>query len=141
MSRLLKVMTLAGAVGGAVWYAVKRANQPAPVEGTWQGKRHLQPVPAPEPAPPTGAEIDSEPTPAESAAEIRESDVATTPPSPTETDLTAIRGIGEVRAQELRAIGISTLGELAAADPNELSAKLDGRDVTDWIDQARRLTE
>jgi hypothetical protein len=39
----------------------------------------------------------------------------------------------------LEAIGISTVRQLAEADAGELSAKLEGRDVADWIIQAQQL--
>lgn len=58
-------------------------------------------------------------------------------------DLTAIKGIGPAIARELRELGITRYRDLAAADPDELAARIPARWVTaekarDWITAARR---
>ena len=56
--------------------------------------------------------------------------------------LTKIRGIGQKRAGQLKALGINNLMDLANASPKDLAAKLNvspkmtGR----WIDSAKQLT-
>ena len=112
MKRLLRLLTIAGAVAGAVWYARQQeeATAPAPAEGTWEARPALKSVPDP---------VDS----AEPA-----------------DDLTAIKGIGPKYAQQLADIGITTFAQLAAADPTSLDAQLDARAaVDDWVAQAKEL--
>lgn len=112
MKRLLRFLTMAGAVAGAVWYA-RQQGQPVPSEGEWKARPpELKAVP--DPTPPQGS----------------------TKPD----DLTKIKGIGPVSARELEAIGITTFAELAAADPATVAEQFDSRaNVTDWIAQANQL--
>jgi predicted flap endonuclease-1-like 5' DNA nuclease len=57
--------------------------------------------------------------------------------------LAKIRGIGQKRAEQLKALGINNLMDLANASPEDLAAKLNvspkmtGR----WIDSAKQLTK
>ena len=67
-------------------------------------------------------------------------------PSATATqadDLTAIRGIGPAIARKLEALGVTTFADLAAADPDDLAAKIARRPVTsnrvrEWIAEAKK---
>jgi predicted flap endonuclease-1-like 5' DNA nuclease len=64
------------------------------------------------------------------------------PAEPAEDDLTRIEGIGPKYAEELRAAGIGTFGELASSNPARLAGIVkapDWRrvDYASWIDQAR----
>jgi large subunit ribosomal protein L21 len=58
-------------------------------------------------------------------------------------DLTAIKGIGPAIARKLDALGVRTFAELAAADPDDLAARLDSRTVTadrvrTWASEAKK---
>lgn len=111
MKKVLRLLTLAAAVAGAVWYA-RQHGDPVPAEGEWKAR------------PP---ELEAVPEP-------------TAAPRSTSDDLTKIRGIGPVSAERLEAIGITTFAALAAADPAIVGAPFDSRaDVPDWIAQAEQL--
>lgn len=114
MKRVLQLLTVAGAAVGTAWYARRRsAAEPAPAEGAWSGRPKLTAVPDVEP----GSE------------------------KPDTNELTAIRGIGPVYAGQLAALGITTLDQLAAAEPEKLAESFDARaDIADWVSQARSLT-
>lgn len=118
MKRLLRLLTIAGAAVGAVWYYRQQESPaaPAPAEGTWTGERRLEAVP----------------DPVEGTASR----------SSMADDLTRIKGIGPAYAQRLAAAGIATFTHLAEADPDALRAALDSRaDVEDWIAQAKELAQ
>jgi DNA-binding protein len=55
--------------------------------------------------------------------------------------LTAIKGVGEDRAEKLRAGGVNSIKDLANSDPKELSerAQVPEKMLSEWIDQARSL--
>lgn len=58
-------------------------------------------------------------------------------------DLTAIKGIGPAIARKLEAEGVRTFADLAAADPEQIAARLDSRPVTaervrSWAAEARK---
>ena len=111
MKRVLRFLTLAGAVAGAVWYA-RQKGQPVPSEGAWEGQP-LELKAVPDPAPSSVSTVD---------------------------DLTRIKGIGPVSSKKLTDIGITTFAELAAADPATVAAQFDSRaNVADWIAQAKQL--
>jgi len=108
MKSLLRFLTLAGAVAGAVWYARQRSEQqPAPATGEWTARQRLRAVPDPV---------------TQHAAD----------------DLTDIKGIGPAYAQRLAELGITTFADLAAADAETLAQQLEARSgVDDWIAQAK----
>jgi len=112
MKRLLSLLTVAGAVAGAVWYTRQQdGSVPAPAEGEWTARPKLKAVPD---AP------------------------AATAPSVAEDDLTAIKGIGPKYAEQLANLGITSFTQLAAADPETLKASFHARaSVEDWIAQAK----
>jgi predicted flap endonuclease-1-like 5' DNA nuclease len=118
MKRVLRLLTLAGAVVGAVWYARQHAEpEPATPSGEWTPRPQLRAVPD-----------------AEAAPEV----TASMPEAAAKDDLTAIKGIGPVYAAKLSAIGIETFAALAGADPVELAAEFDPRAaVEDWISEAK----
>lgn len=122
MKRILGLLTAAGAVAGAVWYArQQREPQPSHPAGEWAGRPNLQAVP--EPAQTGGL-------------------TAVPDPEPGGDDLTAIKGIGPKYAEQLSALGITTISALAAADPADLAAQFDPRAaVEEWIDQARERNQ
>jgi predicted flap endonuclease-1-like 5' DNA nuclease len=58
-------------------------------------------------------------------------------------DLTSIHGVGPAIARKLDALGIKTFADLAAADPDDLTAKIAKRPVTsarvrEWIAEAKK---
>lgn len=114
MKRVLQLLTLAGAAAGAVWFARQQTSpEPATPEGKWAGRPRLSAVPDPQP------EADD------------------VPPD----DLTQIKGIGPVYAQQLATLGISTFAQLAASDPEELAREFEARaDVAGWVAQAQSRT-
>jgi predicted flap endonuclease-1-like 5' DNA nuclease len=72
---------------------------------------------------------------------LAEPDKAVTPPVP--DDLTVIKGIGPAVQNKLRALGITTFADLAAADPDRLMEELKGSQpltatrVRGWTEDAR----
>ena len=98
-----------------------------------------QPAPAAEAGAPRAAEPSARPAPKPTAAQP-EKTVA--PPVP--DDLTVIKGIGPAVQNKLRALGITTFADLAAANPDELMAQLKGSQplsrgrVRHWTEAARQ---
>jgi predicted flap endonuclease-1-like 5' DNA nuclease len=64
--------------------------------------------------------------------------------APVPDDLTEIKGIGPAVQNKLRALGITTFADLAAADPDQLMARLKGSQplslgrVRHWTEAARQ---
>ena len=64
--------------------------------------------------------------------------------APVPDDLTEIKGIGPAMQNKLRALGITTFADLAAADPDQLMARLKGSQplslvrVRHWTEAARQ---
>jgi len=90
-------------------------------------------VPAPAmPPPPPVTEVAKEEK-AETVIEV----------APPKMELTEVKGIGEKRAQQLRALGISSVEELANASGKDLAVKLKiSPKITErWIENAKRLAE
>ncbi|MEM3153323.1 MAG: helix-hairpin-helix domain-containing protein [Candidatus Bathyarchaeia archaeon] len=85
------------------------------------------PVPPPSTPPPTEAVV-------EKALEIA---------TPTGTPLTNVKGIGEKRAAQLKALGVNSVEELAKASAEELASKLkvSPKITQKWIENAKKLTE
>lgn len=67
--------------------------------------------------------------------------VATT--APTTIDLTQVKGIGEKRATQLKALGITSVDELAKASAKSIAKKLkiSMKIVNKWIDSAKELAK
>jgi predicted flap endonuclease-1-like 5' DNA nuclease len=99
-------------------------------------------------APPAPSPLPTAPTPAPTPApvevvkeEMTEPVVEISPPP--ETGLTAVKGIKAKREEQLKAIGISSVEELAMASAEDvggklkISPKITGR----WIEEAKRLTQ
>jgi polyhydroxyalkanoate synthase len=59
-----------------------------------------------------------------------------------DTDLDQVRGVGPAYAERLREAGVDTVSALAAADPDDLAARIDvgPSRVADWVDHATELT-
>ncbi|MEM3694969.1 MAG: helix-hairpin-helix domain-containing protein [Candidatus Bathyarchaeia archaeon] len=96
------------------------------------------PTPTPEPAPAPSPTIETV------QEEKKEITVEAAPLSMLPTsELTKVKGIGAKRSEQLKALGINTLEDLAKASAEDLASKLQispkitGR----WISEAKRLTE
>jgi predicted flap endonuclease-1-like 5' DNA nuclease len=113
MKRVLRLLTLAGAVAGAVWYSRQQSETAAErAGGEWKPRPTLRAVPD------------------------------RVEPAPSADDLTEIKGVGPKYVQQLDELGINTFAALAATDPETLAAAFDPRaKVEDWIAQARARTE
>jgi len=59
------------------------------------------------------------------------------------TPLTEVKGVGEKRAEQLKALGINNVEELAKASAKELASKLkiSPKITQKWIENAKKLTE
>jgi predicted flap endonuclease-1-like 5' DNA nuclease len=85
---------------------------------------------------------EAEPAPA-IASEVEEK----TPPSsgfvPLKLRLTKIKGIGEKRSTQLKALGISNITDLSRASAKELAVKMDipSKTTTRWIASAKEIVE
>ncbi|MEM1563991.1 MAG: helix-hairpin-helix domain-containing protein [Candidatus Bathyarchaeia archaeon] len=92
--------------------------------------------PAPPPTPTQLAPPPSAPTEAveEKTVEIKAS---------IGTPLTKVKGIGEKRSEQLKALGINNVEELAKASAKELASKLkiSPKIAQKWIENAKKLTE
>ena len=121
MKRLLSLLTVAGAVAGAVWYFRQQGEgQPAPAAGEWAARPKLKAVPDP-------ADV---PAPPPAGGEAK--------PAPAGDDLTEIKGIGPKYAQKLNELGIASFEALAEADHETLANQFEPRaQVADWIAQAQ----
>jgi len=105
------------------------------------------PTPAPEPAPastPAATPIVVEPAVAEVPIEetsVVVEEVPPSPPSPPKVDLTAVKGIKERRKQQLMALGINNVEDLANASAKDLAAKLKIAPyfTENWIENAKKL--
>jgi predicted flap endonuclease-1-like 5' DNA nuclease len=106
-------------------------------------------VPSPPPSPPQQQQQQETPV------------MPTAPPQPTTTDvvkheeatpivqapqplasvLTKVRGIGEKRAAQLKALGINSIEDLATASAKDLATKLDisPKITTKWIENAKEI--
>jgi predicted flap endonuclease-1-like 5' DNA nuclease len=62
---------------------------------------------------------------------------------PASIGLTEVKGIGEKRAEQLKALGISSIEELAKTSANDLAAKLkiSAKITEKWIANAKKLAE
>ena len=64
-------------------------------------------------------------------------------PTPTLKGLTEVKGIGEKRAEQLKAVGINSVEDLAKASADDLAAKLkvSPKITKVWIENAKKLAE
>jgi len=88
----------------------------------------------PAPAPPPAVEIVKEEKP-----EI----VVETAPTPSMMELTEVKGIGEKRKEQLKALNISSVEDLAKASAEDLASKLkiSPKITGKWIENAKKLLE
>jgi predicted flap endonuclease-1-like 5' DNA nuclease len=64
-------------------------------------------------------------------------------PTATTVDLTQVKGIGEKRAMQLKALGINSVDELATASAKNIAKKLkvSPKIVKKWIDSAKEIVK
>jgi len=75
--------------------------------------------------------------------EKTETIVEAAPSAPPRLELTAVKGIKEKRAAQLKALGINTVEDLANASAKDLAAKLkiSPKFTEPWIENAKKLLE
>jgi len=96
-------------------------------------------IEAPPPPPAPATPIPSEVT--EAVKEEKVEIVAET--APTKVELTEVKGIGEKRSEQLKALGISNVEDLAKASAKDLAVKMKiSPKITErWIENAKKLVE
>jgi predicted flap endonuclease-1-like 5' DNA nuclease len=127
---------------GAADTRVEPARDPGPTAASEPPPPEPPPAepPPPEPPPPEPRAA----TPTAPAAPDPTPPPAAGPAAP--DDLTAIKGIGPATQDRLRALGIATYGDLAAADPDAIAERLKGAQpisaqlVRSWTEAARTRT-
>ena len=74
---------------------------------------------------------------------VEEKPMTITEAAPTKLELTEVKGIGEKRKEQLKALGISTVERLAEASEDYLSEKLkiSPKITRKWIEDAKKLSE
>lgn len=84
-------------------------------------------------------DTETEPSAGPAASDSAESDSET---GPAADPVMEIKGIGPAYADELRQADVETVGDLAAADPEELAGGtgLSSTRIADWVEQARART-
>ncbi|MEM3577382.1 MAG: helix-hairpin-helix domain-containing protein [Candidatus Bathyarchaeia archaeon] len=102
-----------------------------------------RPKPQAAPPPPTPTPT---PTPAIETVqeEKKEMSVEVAPVAmPLTSELTKVKGIGAKRSEQLKALGINTLEDLAKASAKDLASKLQisPKITSRWISEAKKLTE
>jgi len=95
------------------------------------------PPPAPAPALPTPSTV------TEVVKEEKPEIVVEATPVPSMMELTEVKGIGEKRKEQLRALNISSVEDLAKASAEDLASKLkiSPKITGRWIENAKKLLE
>ena len=108
--------------------------------GLGYSQRAKPQVRAAEPTPPAPAPT---PQPTVSEVVVEEKPVTLAEVAPPKLELTQVKGIKEKRAGQLKAIGISSVEDLAKASAEDLAAKLkiSPKIVGKWIEDAQKLLE
>ena len=116
-----QVFVVATAVGGLFFIGLGYTQRPKPEAKSMETT-----------APPTVETVREEEKPA-----------VITEPMPPVSELTKVKGIGVKRADQLKALGINSIGDLANASAKDLAAKLEisPKITTKWIENAKALTE
>lgn len=83
---------------------------------------------------------------APAVSEVKEEKIEVTTeatPAPTVSGLTEVKGIGEKRKQQLNALGITSIGDLAKTSADELAQKLkiSPKITGKWIENSKKLLE
>lgn len=106
----------------------------------------VPPPPAPTPPPMSTLTSTPEQTPATETVQEEKKEIAieaAPAPVPQTPELMKVKGIGAKRAEQLKAIGINTIGDLAKASAEDLASKLQisPKITSRWISEAKKLTE
>jgi len=109
---------------------------------TQRPKAKVQTTVAALPSTPTPTQLAPPPTPPREAVEEKAVE-AVEVAMPAGTPLIRVKGIGEKRAEQLKALGINSVEELAKASADELASKLkiSPKITQRWIEDAKRITE
>lgn len=103
-----------------------------------------KPHAAPSPSPTSMPTSTPEPAPAIETVQEEKKEAVEAPVSmPPTSELMKIKGIGAKRSEQLKALGINTLEDLAKASAKDLASKLQISPKTTgrWISEAKKLTE
>ena len=116
-----QVFVVATAVGGLFFIGLGYTQRPKPEAKTIETT-----------APPTVETVREEERPA-----------TITEATPPVSELTKVKGIGAKRADQLKALGINSIRDLANASAKDLAKKLEisPKITTRWIENAKALTE
>ena len=116
-----QVFVVATAVGGLFFIGLGYTQRPKPEAKTIETT-----------APPTVETVREEEKPA-----------VITEATPPVSELTKVKGIGAKRADQLKALGINSIKDLANASAKDLAKKLEisPKITTKWIENAKALTE
>jgi len=106
---------------------------------TQRPRPQLQPTPTQIEVPTASAS----PTVAEVAPPVEEKPQQTVEAPPPSIELTKVKGIGEKRATQLKALGITSVEHLAKASQKDLASelKISPKITGKWIDQAKELAK
>jgi predicted flap endonuclease-1-like 5' DNA nuclease len=139
-----------------LWWVPRKKDAPS---GAGQGRRERAPEPASRSAEPGARVARSQPAQRQAQAKgtaprLAEPRARLSPKPPGKSekpvaapvpdDLTEIKGIGPAMQNKLRALGITTFADLAAADPDQLMARLKGSQplslgrVRHWTEAAKQ---
>ncbi len=100
-------------------------------------KQQVRTIEAPPPSPTPPA------SPTVTEVVVEEKPAVVVEAAPPKVALTEVKGIGEKRAEQLKALGVNSVEELANASPKDLAVKLKiSPKITEkWIDNAKKLVE
>jgi predicted flap endonuclease-1-like 5' DNA nuclease len=157
MRRLAKLLGFAIGIGAVTWLVRERVLTPAPVDaspapGFRTGPHPSDPTPGdPDsedphpgttPSPDAGARGPDVGEPATGDTAADDSPAQVSEADHPDDDLTVVVGIGPAYRDRLAAAGITTLADLAAADPEHLADHVGAGAgvVADWVEQARERT-
>ncbi len=92
---------------------------------------------------PTATTIEASTVPIATTTVTEEKTEAMTETAPTVVALTDVKGIGEKRTEQLKALGINNADNLAKASAKDLASKLkiSPKFTRRWIENAKKLTE
>jgi predicted flap endonuclease-1-like 5' DNA nuclease len=127
-----ELWVLTTAVLGLLFIGLGYSQRPRP-QMTAPVVETTPPPAAPAPAPAPAAVTET----VEQTTEIA---VEAVPPPP---ELTKVKGIGNIRAKQLNALGVNTIEELSNASARNLAKKLDisPKITAKWIENAKQLAE
>jgi predicted flap endonuclease-1-like 5' DNA nuclease len=125
---LKELWVVTTAVLGLLFAGLGYSQRPKPQARTIE-------APPPPPTPPA--------SPTVTEVMVEEKPAAVVETAPPKVALTEVKGIGEKRAEQLKALGVNSVEELANASAKDLAAKLkiSPKITGKWIDNAKKLVE